>query len=126
MGGEMSPEDYFSFDFPMESRKAKRHAGSNVLMLGDMKVGGTRHRALLLKILCDYCDVDCNIQRGPFSRGAHAFHSWNTVVTETEQTYIVDVVLALGASTTSPRRSRSSTSARASMRSRACARTDAV
>jgi len=96
MGGEMIPEDYFSFDFEMESRKAKRNAGSNVLTLGEIKTGGTRHRALLLKILCDYCDVDCKMQRGPFSRGAHAFHSWNTVVTETNETFIVDVVFSPG------------------------------
>jgi len=96
MGGEMSPEDYFSFDFAMEVRKAKRQAGSNVLPLGDMKLGGTRHRALLLKILCDYCDVDCTMKRGPFSRGAHAFHSWNTVVTETNETFIIDVVFSPG------------------------------
>jgi len=96
MGGEMPPEDYFSFNFAMEIRKSKRLAGSNVLKLGDMKIGGTRHRALLLKILCDYCDVDCTMQRGPFSRGAHAFHTWNTVVTETSETFIVDLVFSPG------------------------------
>jgi len=96
MGDEMSPEHYFSFDFGMEIRKAKRRAGSNVLPLGEIKMGGTRHRALLLKILCDACDVDCTMKRGPFSRGAHAFHSWNTVVTETNETFIIDVVFSPG------------------------------
>jgi hypothetical protein len=96
MGGAMEPDVYFDFDFGMESRKLKRQAGSNVLALGNIKNGGTRHRALLLKILCDYCDVDCSMNRGPFRRGAHAFHSWNNVKTENNETFIVDVVFSPG------------------------------
>jgi len=33
---------------------------------------------------------------GPFKRGAHAFHSWNVVTTETKERLIVDLVFAPG------------------------------
>jgi len=96
LGGEKDPQAYFNFDNSIEIRKLKREAGSNVIPFGKIKTGTTRHRALLLKILCDACDVDCTMTRGPFSRGAHAFHSWNTVLTEQNELYIVDLVFSPG------------------------------
>lgn len=98
LGGAMMPVDYFNnYDVGKFMRKAKRQAKSQAVPLGKLTNGGTRHRALLLKILCDYCDVDCSLERGPFKRGAHAFHSWNVVTTETEQKFVVDLVFAPGA-----------------------------
>lgn len=97
LGGSMTPEAYFNkFDVSKLIRKVKREANSQCVDFGNLTNGGTRHRALLLKILADYCDVDCSLERGPFKRGAHAFHSWNVVTTETKERLIVDLVFAPG------------------------------
>lgn len=97
LGGSMTPEAYFNkFDVSKFMRKAKREANSQCVSMGNLSNGGTRHRALLLKFLADYCDVDCSLERGPFKRGAHAFHSWNVVTTETKERLIVDLVFAPG------------------------------
>jgi len=98
LGGQMTPEEYFnSFDVGKFMKKAKRQSKSQCVPMGRLTNGGTRHRALLLKLLCDYCDVDCSLERGPFKRGAHAFHSWNGVTTENNEKFIVDLVFAPGA-----------------------------
>eukprot|EP00656_Telonema_subtile_P002352 TRINITY_DN11037_c0_g5_i1.p1 TRINITY_DN11037_c0_g5~~TRINITY_DN11037_c0_g5_i1.p1 ORF type:complete len:897 (-),score=225.35 TRINITY_DN11037_c0_g5_i1:34-2724(-) len=98
LGGAMMPVDYFNnYDVGKFMRKAKRQSKSQCVPLGQLTNGGTRHRALLLKILCDCCDLDCSLERGPFKRGAHAFHSWNVVTTENQQKFVVDLVFAPGA-----------------------------
>lgn len=42
---------------------------SLVMPIGDLTVGASRHRALLLKWLADACDLPCRLVRGDFYLG---------------------------------------------------------
>ena len=47
----------------------KRRNNSLIIHLGELHIGTSRHRALLLKWLADVCDLPCRMLRGEFYLG---------------------------------------------------------
>lgn len=52
-----------------ESTIIKRRNNSFVMHIGELTVGSSRHRALLLKWLADACELPCRLVRGEFYLG---------------------------------------------------------
>lgn len=50
--------------------------GHNFMFLCSVKIGLCRHKALLFKILCDYCSIECALVTG-YSTGGR--HQWNVI-----------------------------------------------
>jgi hypothetical protein len=48
-----------------------KEQGHNFVLLGDVKIGLCRHKALLFKILCDNVGLDCAIVTGYSTGGRH-------------------------------------------------------
>ena len=62
------------------------------MLLGDVRIGLCRHKALMFKILCDYCGLDCALVTG-YSTGGR--HQWNVIslrdpTTGKMENYIID------------------------------------
>ena len=52
-----------------ETDKLKQRKDSLVISMGELSVGASRHRALLMKWLADACDLPCRLLRGEFYLG---------------------------------------------------------
>ena len=61
--------------------------GHNFMLLGQVKIGLCRHKALLFKILCDHVGLDCALVTG-YSTGGR--HQWNIVTLADKESYIID------------------------------------
>ena len=57
--------------YPPEAARLKQANNSVVMPIGQLRVGLSRHRALLLKVLADECQLPCRIMRGEFYLGTH-------------------------------------------------------
>ena len=58
--------------------------GKRVVLIGELRVGICRHRALLFKYLADLLGLRCRVARGEYRYGRGADdvdgHAWNVVV----------------------------------------------
>ena len=61
--------------YPREAARVKQANNSVVMHIGQLRVGLSRHRALLLKVLADSCQLPCRILRGEFYLGKSPFLS---------------------------------------------------
>jgi len=98
LGGPVPYEVYQHYDAPSQAVDALRAArASRVLPLGQLTVGGARHRATLFKALADRTGaVPCSLTLGKCIRGAHAHHAWNVLLIG-DQEVVVDLCHAPGA-----------------------------
>ncbi|XRB12827.1 DUF285 domain-containing protein [Pseudoscourfieldia marina] len=78
--------------------KTLQQEGSPVVLLGALRYGVCRHRALLFKVCCDYCgDLQCRLVRGNYQNKDTGAHAWNVVTikgngTSEDEHYVVDVM----------------------------------
>ncbi|KAG0621501.1 hypothetical protein M758_3G025100 [Ceratodon purpureus] len=77
--GTALPSVHLLCEAAVKHMKAQR--GSNVLPLGSLRFGVCRHRAILLKYLCDRADpvIPCELVRGYLDYMPHA---WNVILVE--------------------------------------------
>ncbi|KAL0479062.1 hypothetical protein AKO1_007888 [Acrasis kona] len=85
--------DKLYLETPQHIQQLQQQLDTNVLYMGFLRRGTSRHRALLFKFLCDELRSDrlplkCRLVQG--SRGTN--HAWNVVVNNDGQMLIVDLI----------------------------------
>ncbi|GMH39148.1 hypothetical protein BSKO_07046 [Bryopsis sp. KO-2023] len=71
MGGAVSDEKMLIRSWQRSSQRLKRKYRSAVIPIGKLRVGLSRHRALLYKVLADALDIRCRLARGfPYRRSS--------------------------------------------------------
>ena len=68
MGGASSHSE-LPQRYKARAQQLKQERGQLVLPIGELTVGLSRHRALLLKTLADSCGLPCRMLRGDFYLG---------------------------------------------------------
>ena len=97
LGGAIPYEQYEHYDEPASNvANLRASSGSRVVPLGLLTAGAARHRALLFKVLCDRCGIPVSYDSGRCTRGAHAYHSWNTMIVD-GAVVVVDLIHQPGA-----------------------------
>eukprot|EP01065_Artemidia_motanka_P033382 TRINITY_DN4037_c0_g1_i1.p1 TRINITY_DN4037_c0_g1~~TRINITY_DN4037_c0_g1_i1.p1 ORF type:complete len:948 (+),score=205.10 TRINITY_DN4037_c0_g1_i1:78-2921(+) len=71
-----------------EVARAKRERHSNLVPLCAVECGGTRHRSLLYKCLCDSVGIACSVES---PHDPLADHLWNTVALGMNKSCVVDL-----------------------------------
>lgn len=76
-----------------EISKLKEAKKSNVIPIGEIKIGVCRHRAVLYKYLCDKIGIDCELKRGEYCGvdSVIGVHAWN-IIKLGMQYFVVDVM----------------------------------
>lgn len=95
LGGCIHYDRYQLVDFSGEISRLMTARASKVLPIGDLRRGVARHRALLYKALADRVGLAVGLHMGKCLRGAHAHHSWNSMVSE-GKVLVVDVLHSPG------------------------------
>ncbi|PIN19191.1 Tyrosine kinase [Handroanthus impetiginosus] len=72
-------------------RSIKERRNSIIVPIGDLQFGICRHRALLMKYLCDRMDprIPCELVRGYLDFSAHA---WNVIITKRVDSFVRMIV----------------------------------
>jgi len=80
MGGGIAYDKYLDFGYATEVQRCKALRRSNVVWIGDLNKGISRHRAFVFKFICDIqMPYLCRLERSKIERGAHVGHAWNTI-----------------------------------------------
>jgi len=74
MGGKINKNYISQSGYEMEIVEIKRARNSNIVPLGQIKIGLYRERALLFKLLCDMCGVPVTLEQGDYGR------AWNCII----------------------------------------------
>jgi hypothetical protein len=90
LGGAAAREDELRGGWLQSSAAAKADARSIAIPLGSLTAGGSRHRALLFKLLADALGVRCQLVKGRFFGGSE--DSSINMVTVGGQQYLLDLV----------------------------------
>ncbi|KAI8906020.1 ethylene-responsive protein kinase Le-CTR1-domain-containing protein, partial [Gorgonomyces haynaldii] len=87
LGSYGLPRGATSADADASLYRQMKKQGHNFMMLGQVKIGLCRHKALLFKILCDAVDLECALVTG-YSTGGR--HQWNLITLADKESYIID------------------------------------
>ena len=69
MGGAGKSDSELLRQWKKQSRQLRRQHGSVVIPISALTAGLARHRALLFKVLADFCQIPCRLLRGHFYTG---------------------------------------------------------
>lgn len=69
MGGAGKSDSELLRQWKKQSRQLRRQHGSVVIPISALTAGLARHRALLFKVLADFCQIPCRLLRGQFYTG---------------------------------------------------------
>ena len=69
MGGAGKSDSELLRQWQKQSRQLRRQHGSVVIPISALTAGLARHRALLFKVLADFCQIPCRLLRGQFYTG---------------------------------------------------------
>ena len=69
MGGAGNSDSELMRQWQKQSRQLRRQHGSVVIPISALTAGLARHRALLFKVLADFCQIPCRLLRGQFYTG---------------------------------------------------------
>ena len=69
MGGAGKTDSELMRQWQKQSRQLRRQHGSVVIPISALTAGLARHRALLFKVLADFCQIPCRLLRGQFYTG---------------------------------------------------------
>lgn len=69
MGGHGKSDAELMRQWQRVSRQLKRQHRSVVIPISALTAGLARHRALLFKVLADFCQIPCRLLRGQFYTG---------------------------------------------------------
>uniref|UniRef100_A0A0A9DS32 Protein kinase family protein n=1 Tax=Arundo donax TaxID=35708 RepID=A0A0A9DS32_ARUDO len=96
MGGPVEDADFMDREWSVKSRQLSIRLNSVVLPLGSLKVGLSRHRSLLFKVLADRVNLPCKLVKGIYYTGTDE-GAVNLVKVDFDSTeYIVDLMGAPG------------------------------
>ncbi|TVU33108.1 hypothetical protein EJB05_24893, partial [Eragrostis curvula] len=96
MGGPVEDADGMNRQWSMKSRQLSLQLNSVVLPLGSLRVGLSRHRSLLFKVLADRVNLPCKLVKGIYYTGTDE-GAVNLVKVDFDSTeYIVDLMGAPG------------------------------
>ena len=73
MGGHGKSDADLMRQWQRVSRQLQRQHRSVVIPISALTAGLARHRALLFKVLADFCQIPCRLLRGQFYTGTHIF-----------------------------------------------------
>ena len=91
LGGPMKSIDQLRADYSASVGELKKRKNSNVLMLGQAKVGLYRERALCFKVAMDYHSIPTTLEKSQTGFG----RAWNRVRLDNRE-YVVDLVHSPG------------------------------
>ena len=74
MGGASKSDAELMRQWQKHSRQLRRQHGSVVIPISALTCGLARHRALLFKVLADFCQIPCRLLRGQFYTGNCILH----------------------------------------------------
>ena len=90
-GGQSKSIDQLRAEYLVSIEELKKRKNSNVLFLGQAKIGLYRERALCFKLAMDYHSIPTTLQRSQTGFG----RAWNTVRLGNQE-YVVDLVHSPG------------------------------
>ena len=91
LGGPIKSIDQLRAEYSANIAELKKRKNSNVLMLGQAKVGLYRERALCFKVAMDYNSIPTTLEKSQTGFG----RAWNTVRLD-DREYVVDLVHSPG------------------------------
>ncbi|WOG82788.1 hypothetical protein DCAR_0101956 [Daucus carota subsp. sativus] len=95
MGGPVRDANTILQKWTESSTKLRTSLHTSVLPVGSLKVGLSRHRALLFKVLADYVGITCRLVKGSHYTGVED-DAINIIKLEDESEFLVDLMGAPG------------------------------
>lgn len=97
MGGPVKDANEMLTKWLEKSTELRTSLQTSLLPIGCIKIGLSRHRALLFKILADSVGIPCKLVKGSNYTGGDDDDAINIIKVDNEREYLVDLMAAPGA-----------------------------